>query len=78
MLVHVRVYVSMLEEVYYREAKIWNSDSHTLVELSKDEMDCLMRETDWLIVDLNVLSRRVISIMNNFFSLYHKVKNKLN
>ena len=38
MLVHVRVYVSMLEEVYYREAKI-----------------------DWLIVDLNVLSRRVIN-----------------
>ena len=77
MLVHVRVYVSMLEEVYYREAKIWNSDSHTLVELSKDEMDCLMRETVWLI-DLNVLSRRVISIMNIFFSSYHKVKNKLN
>ena len=49
MLVHVRVYVSMLEEVYYKEVKIWNSDSHTLVELSKDEMDCLMRETDWLI-----------------------------
>ena len=53
----------MLEEVYYREAKIWNSDSHTLVELSKDEMDCLMRETDWLIVDLNVLSRRMLGFV---------------
>ena len=60
MLVHVRVYVSLLEDVYYREAEIWSSDSYTLVELSKDEMDCLMRETVWLIVDLNVLSRKVI------------------
>ena len=64
----IRVYVGTLGKVYHREVKIWNSDSHTLVELSKDEMDCLMRKTDWLIVDLNVLSRRVISIMNNFFS----------
>ena len=70
MLVHVRIYVSMLEEVYYREAKIWNSDSHTLIELSKYEIGCLMRKTDWLLV----LSRRVISIMNKFFSSYHKVK----
>ena len=65
----VRVYVSMLGKVYYREVKIWNSDGHTLVELSKDKMDCLMRQTDWLIVDSNVLSGRVISIINNFFSL---------
>ena len=77
MLVHVRIYVSMLEEIYYREVKIWNSDSYILVELSKDEMDCLMRDAKLIDFYLNVLSRRVISIMNNFFSSYHKVKNKL-
>ena len=61
MLVHVRVYVSMLEEVYYREAKI---------DVLIDELYVCM------IVDCSVQKSYKYMNIIIFFSSYHKVKTK--